>query len=52
MKGDQQLDFTYQSSEQPHHISDEILSELTFCIYKANPSPHEEVHDFPVYPIR
>ena len=34
-KGDQQLDFTYARSEPPHHISDDCLSELAVCIYKA-----------------
>ena len=34
-KGDEQLDFTYRSSESPHHISDEALSELALCIYKV-----------------
>lgn len=34
-KGDEQLDFTYSNSDSPHHISDEALSELAFCIYKA-----------------
>lgn len=34
-KGDEQLDFTYATSEPPHHISDEALSELTYCIYKV-----------------
>lgn len=35
-KGDEQLDFTYASSDPPHHISDEALSELTYCIYRAS----------------
>ena len=34
-KGDEQLDFTYKSSDTPHHISDEALSELAYCIYKV-----------------
>ena len=34
-KGDEQLDFTYATSEPAHHISDEALSELTYCIYKV-----------------
>lgn len=38
-KGDEQLDFTYRNSESPHHISDEALSELAFCIYKVSASP-------------
>ncbi|GBG89440.1 hypothetical protein CBR_g49230 [Chara braunii] len=38
-KGDEQLDFTYSSSETPHHISDECLSELAVCIYKARRLP-------------
>ncbi|GBG89439.1 hypothetical protein CBR_g49230 [Chara braunii] len=37
--GDEQLDFTYSSSETPHHISDECLSELAVCIYKARRLP-------------
>ena len=36
-KGDEQLDFTYATSDPAHHISDEALSELTYCIYKARP---------------
>ncbi len=36
-KGDEQLDFTYSNSDKPHHISDEILSELAYCIYKVSP---------------
>ncbi|KAF8401232.1 hypothetical protein HHK36_012163 [Tetracentron sinense] len=38
-KGDEQLDFTYSSSEIPHHISDECLSELAVCSYKARRLP-------------
>ena len=34
-KGDEQLNFTYKSSDTPHHISDEALSELAYCIYKV-----------------
>lgn len=34
-KGDEQLDFTYQSAPVPHHISDEAMSELAVCIYKV-----------------
>uniref|UniRef100_A0A2N9EIF4 BEACH domain-containing protein n=1 Tax=Fagus sylvatica TaxID=28930 RepID=A0A2N9EIF4_FAGSY len=34
-KGDEQLDFTYSTSEIPHHVSDEFLSELAVCSYKA-----------------
>ncbi|CAM0881116.1 unnamed protein product [Alopecurus aequalis] len=34
-KGDEQLDFTYSSSDVPHHVSDECLSELAVCSYKA-----------------
>lgn len=34
-KGDEQLDHTYATSQPPHHISDEPLSELTCCIYKV-----------------
>ncbi|KAE9455041.1 hypothetical protein C3L33_13053, partial [Rhododendron williamsianum] len=30
-KGDEQLDFTYSTSEIPHHVSDECLSELAVC---------------------
>lgn len=36
-KGDEQLDFTYQSAPVPHHISDEAMSELAVCIYKVLP---------------
>ncbi|CAM6117206.1 unnamed protein product [Calypogeia fissa] len=38
-KGDEQLDFTYASAEMPHHVSDECLSELAVCIYKARQLP-------------
>ncbi|XP_078161188.1 protein serine/threonine kinase isoform X4 [Carex rostrata] len=38
-KGDEQLDFTYTSSEVPHHVSDECLSELAVCSYKARRLP-------------
>ncbi|KAM0042092.1 putative protein kinase CMGC-MAPK family transcription factor WD40-like family [Helianthus debilis subsp. tardiflorus] len=38
-KGDEQLDFTYLTSEIPHHISDECLSELAVCSYKARRLP-------------
>lgn len=38
-KGDEQLDFTYASSEVPHHVSDECLSELAVCSYKARRLP-------------
>lgn len=38
-KGDEQLDFTYSSSEIPHHVSDECLSELAVCSYKARRLP-------------
>jgi WD repeat-containing protein 81 len=34
-KGDEQMDFTYANSDAPHHISDEALSELAYCIYMA-----------------
>lgn len=34
-KGDEQLDFTYQSAPVPHHISDQAMSELAVCIYKV-----------------
>uniref|UniRef100_A0A453S6L9 Inactive serine/threonine-protein kinase lvsG n=1 Tax=Aegilops tauschii subsp. strangulata TaxID=200361 RepID=A0A453S6L9_AEGTS len=34
-KGDEQLDFTYSSSDVPYHVSDECLSELAVCSYKA-----------------
>jgi hypothetical protein len=36
-KGDEQLQVTYASSQPPHHISDEALSELAVCIYQV---PH------------
>lgn len=38
-KGDEQLDFTYSTSEVPHHVSDECLSELAVCSYKARSLP-------------
>ncbi|XP_050216063.1 protein GFS12 isoform X2 [Mercurialis annua] len=38
-KGDEQLDFTYSTSERPHHVSDECLSELAVCSYKARRLP-------------
>ncbi|CAK9328893.1 unnamed protein product [Citrullus colocynthis] len=38
-KGDEQLDFTYTASEIPHHVSDECLSELAVCSYKARRLP-------------
>jgi hypothetical protein len=38
-KGDEQLDFTYRTSDVPHHVSDEQLSELTCCIYLARRLP-------------
>ena len=41
-KGDEQLDFTYSNSENPHHISDEALSELAFCIYKVCHPPQPD----------
>ncbi|DBB03865.1 TPA: Spectrin beta chain, non-erythrocytic 5 [Trebouxia sp. C0004] len=40
-KGDEQLDFTYQSAPVPHHISDEAMSELAVCIYKARRIPKD-----------
>ncbi|KAL6990175.1 Protein gfs12 [Sarracenia purpurea var. burkii] len=38
-KGDEQLDFTYSTSEVPHHVTDECLSELAVCSYKARRLP-------------
>ncbi|KAL6571721.1 hypothetical protein OROHE_003364 [Orobanche hederae] len=38
-KGDEQLDFTYSTSDVPHHVSDECLSELAVCSYKARRLP-------------
>lgn len=38
-KGDEQLDFTYSTFEIPHHVSDECLSELAVCSYKARRLP-------------
>lgn len=32
-KGDEQLEFTYRTTNPPHHISDEPMSELSVCIY-------------------
>ena len=40
-KGDEQLDFTYRTSDVPHHVSDEQLSELTCCIYLARRLPED-----------
>lgn len=37
-KGDNQLDFTYNNSEFPHHIA-ENLSELTYTIYMSRRMP-------------
>ncbi|KAG2300192.1 hypothetical protein Bca52824_036664 [Brassica carinata] len=36
---DEQLDFTYSTFEIPHHVSDECLSELAVCSYKARRLP-------------
>lgn len=38
-KGDLQLDMTYESSIPRHHISNEPLSELSYCIAKARVLP-------------
>ncbi|KAG2487022.1 hypothetical protein HYH03_014392 [Edaphochlamys debaryana] len=38
-KGDLQLDVTYASSYPPHHIPQEPLSELSYCIYMARVTP-------------
>jgi hypothetical protein len=38
-KGDEQLQMTYASSQPPHHISDEALSELAVCIYQVRHTP-------------
>ncbi|GFR53107.1 hypothetical protein Agub_g15816, partial [Astrephomene gubernaculifera] len=38
-KGDLQLDMTYSTSEVPHHIPQEPLSELSYCIYMARVTP-------------
>ncbi|KXZ45563.1 hypothetical protein GPECTOR_53g149 [Gonium pectorale] len=38
-KGDLQLDVTYASSDVPHHIPQEPLSELSYCIYMARVTP-------------
>lgn len=47
-KGDEQLDFTYSNSDTPHHISDEALSELAYCIYKVIPVLAAKLCPFPV----
>eukprot|EP00884_Botryococcus_braunii_P002555 jgi/Botrbrau1/122/Bobra.0022s0108.1 len=41
VKGDEQLDATYSGSETPHHISDELMSELAYTIYKARQLPRK-----------
>lgn len=38
-KGDEQLDFTYANAATPHHVSDDCLSELGVCMYKARRLP-------------
>lgn len=38
-KGDTQLDLTYAMSERSHHVSDQPLSDVAFCIYKARRLP-------------
>lgn len=39
-KGDEQLDFTYRTTDPPHHISDEPISELSVCIYLVRYAYH------------
>jgi hypothetical protein len=38
-KGDAQLDFSFAHGEVAHHITNEPLSELSYCIYLARRLP-------------
>lgn len=38
-KGDAQLDHTYAMSDTPHHISNDPMSELSYCISMARRLP-------------
>ncbi|GJP51289.1 hypothetical protein CLOM_g10456, partial [Closterium sp. NIES-68] len=39
VKGDEQLDFTYSSSELPHHVAEECVSDVAVCMYAARKLP-------------
>ena len=38
-KGDEQLDFSYHSSEVPHHVAAECVSDVAVCVYTARVLP-------------
>ena len=38
-KGDEQLDFTYRTSSPPHHVANDMVSELAVCMYLARRLP-------------
>jgi len=50
-KGDERLDFTYSTSEISHHVSDECLSELAVCSYKARRLPLSGVLQMAVHSV-